>query len=127
MINFIENLDYSDVIKKYDSPTTYFYLDPPYWKTENYYSKHDFDKSDHKKLCNQIKYIQGKFGLSYYNFELLIEWLPENEFYWEEKQFTKQAGTKSDGTRDKGTELLIMNYKLKEQNKLIEEFFSYEQ
>ena len=35
-----------------------------------------------------------------------------NEFKWEEKQFTKQAGTKKDGSRDKGTELLIMNYNI---------------
>ena len=28
----------------------------------------------------------------------------------EQKEFTKQAGTKKDGTRNKGTELLIMNY-----------------
>jgi hypothetical protein len=48
----------------------------------------------------------------------LKEWLPKNEFTWEEKQFTKQAGTKKDGTRDKGTELLIMNYKIEEENKI---------
>ena len=129
-INFVENLDYSDVIKKYDSPTTYFYLDPPYWKTENYYSKHDFDRSDHEKLCNQLKDIKGKFGLSYYDFELLGKWLPQNEFNWKEKQFTKQAGTKSDGTRDKGTELLIMNYNIEEikqeKNELTGEFFNHE-
>ena len=92
-INIVENMDYSDVIKKYDSPTTYFYVDPPYWKTENYYSKHDFDRDDHEKLCLQLKDIKGKFGLSYYDFDLLQEWLSKNEFIWEEKQFTKQAGT----------------------------------
>tara|TARA_Y100000590_G_scaffold391712_1_gene468595 strand:- start:7 stop:963 length:957 start_codon:yes stop_codon:yes gene_type:complete len=109
-INHIENMDFSDVIEKYDSHNTYFYVDPPYWKTENYYSKHDFDRNDHERLCLQLKDISGKFGLSYYDFELLQEWLPKDKFTWEEKQFTKQAGTKKDGTRDKGTELLIMNY-----------------
>ena len=122
-INISENMDYSDVIEKYDSPTTYFYVDPPYWKTENYYSKHDFDRDDHEKLCLQLREIQGRWSLSYYDFELLQEWLPKNEFVWEEKQFTKQAGTKKDGTRDKGTELLIMNYDINKKNKLIGEFF----
>ena len=109
-----ENMDYSEVINKYDSESTYFYVDPPYWKTENYYSKHDFDRQDHEDLCLLLKEIKGKFSLSYYDFELLREWLPMNEFKWEEKQFTKQAGTKKDGSRDKGTELLIMNYNIKD-------------
>lgn len=144
-ITITRNEDYSTILKEYDSPTTYFYVDPPYWKTENYYSKHDFDRDDHEKLCTQLKNIKGRFGLSYYDFELLQEWLPKNEFTWEEKQFTKQAGTKKDGTRDKGTELLIMNYKMNllhkgepieivnsypttdlNKNKLIGEFFDNE-
>jgi DNA adenine methylase len=135
-ITVSENMDFGEVIKKYDSPSTYFYVDPPYWKTENYYSKHDFDRDDHERLCLQLKSIQGRWGLSYYDFELLQEWLPKNEFVWEEKQFTKQAGTpgKKNGVkqpRAKGTELLIMNYKIEEEieeeikkeNKLIGEFF----
>ena len=113
-INFTRNEDFSKVIDEFDSPTTYFYVDPPYWKTENYYSKHDFDRDDHERLCTQLKNIEGRWGLSYYDFDLLQEWLPKNQFVWEEKQFTKQAGTKKDGSRDKGTELLIMNYDIKD-------------
>ena len=126
-IDVCENLDYSDVIEKYDSPTTYFYVDPPYWKTENYYSLHNFDRKDHEKLCNQLKNIEGKFSLSYYDFDMLKEWLPENEYVWERREFVKAASARKNTKQNKGEELLIMNYKLKEQNKLIEEFFSYEQ
>ena len=133
-IDICENMDYSDVIKKYDSPTTYFYCDPPYWKTENYYSLHDFDRKDHEKLCNQLKNIQGKFSLSYYDFDLLGEWLPDNDYIWEKREFTKAASARKNIKQNKGTELLIMNYKLQEEivepeiveekNKLIGEFFS---
>ena len=126
-IDICENMDYSDVIKKYDSPTTYFYCDPPYWKTENYYSLHDFDRADHEKLCNQLKKIQGKFSLSYYDFDLLRGWLPEDEYTWERREFVKAASARKDVKQNKGEELLIMNYKLEGQNKLTEEFFSYEQ
>ena len=109
-ITFVENQDFCDVVKQYDSPTTYFYLDPPYWKTENYYSNHDFDREDHERLYNCVKEMKGKFSLSYYDFPLLHEWFPEDVYRWERKDFKKAAAAKKDGTQNIGTELLIMNY-----------------
>lgn len=109
-ITFIENMDFEEVVKKYDSPTTYFYMDPPYWKTENYYSNHDFDSADHERLANCLKNIEGEFGLSYYTFDKLVEWFPNDKFRWETKNFKKAASAKKDGTQNEGTELLIMNY-----------------
>tara|TARA_B110000977_G_scaffold42098_1_gene56827 strand:- start:2803 stop:3714 length:912 start_codon:yes stop_codon:yes gene_type:complete len=109
-ITFVENEDFSEVICKYDSPTTYFYADPPYWKTENYYSNHDFDRLDHERLANCLQNIKGKFSLSYYDFPLLREWFPLTEYKWEEKAFKKSAAAKKDGTQNDGMELLIMNY-----------------
>lgn len=107
-ITFIENKDFQQVVEKYDSPTTYFYMDPPYWKTENYYSNHDFDVNDHTRLSECIKKIQGKFSLSYYDFPQLSEWFPKDEYRWVQKEFTKAASTKKE--KNVGTELLIMNY-----------------
>ncbi len=109
-ITFVENEDFSEVICKYDSPKTYFYVDPPYWKTENYYSKHDFDREDHERLANCLQGIEGMFSLSYYDFPLLREWFPLTEYKWEEKSFKKSASAKKDGTQNDGLELLIMNY-----------------
>ncbi|SVC72475.1 uncharacterized protein METZ01_LOCUS325329, partial [marine metagenome] len=61
-ITNVENMDCEEVIKKYDSPKTYFYVDPPYWKTENYYSLHDFQSDDHKRLADVLKNIEGRFS-----------------------------------------------------------------
>ena len=109
-ITNVENMDFEKVIQKYDSPSTYIYLDPPYWKTENYYSNHDFDRKDHERLANVLHNVQGKFSLSYYDFELLHQWFPENEYRWEKKLFAKAAAAKKGITQNKGEELLIMNY-----------------
>jgi DNA adenine methylase len=109
-ITEIENMDFADVITKYDSPTTYIYLDPPYWKTENYYSNHDFDRKDHERLANVLHGVQGKFSLSYYDFELLHTWFPETQYRWEKKEFAKAAAAKKGTKQNMGEELLIMNY-----------------
>lgn len=109
-ITFCESSDFEDVIKKYDSPKTYFYCDPPYFKTENYYANHDFGISTHQRLAETLKSIKGKFSLSYYHFEKLDEWFPKNEYIWESKEFSKAAMAKSGKSQTKGIELLIMNY-----------------
>jgi DNA adenine methylase len=109
-ITDVRNLDFNDVIDEFDSPSTYIYLDPPYWKTENYYSNHDFDREDHERLANKLKELQGKFSLSYYDFELLHEWFPENKYRWEKKQFAKAAAAKKGVKQNLAEELLILNY-----------------
>lgn len=109
-ITKIENMDFEELITKYDSPTTYIYLDPPYWKTENYYSNHDFDSEDHERLANCIKGAQCKFSLSYYDFPQLHTWFPINVYRWEEKEFAKAAAAKKGVKQNLGKELLILNY-----------------
>ena len=109
-ITDVENMDFADVINKYDSESTYIYLDPPYWKTENYYSNHDFDRQDHERLANTLHQVKGKFSLSYYDFPLLSEWFPKDKYTWEMKQFAKAASAKKGEKQNMGEELLIMNY-----------------
>jgi len=109
-ISVVENMDFAEVIAKYDSPTTYIYLDPPYWKTENYYSNHDFDRDDHERLANVLNEVKGKFSLSYYDFELLHTWFPEDKYRWEKKLFAKAAAATKGKSQNMGEEILIMNY-----------------
>jgi DNA adenine methylase len=109
-ITNVENMDFAEVIEKYDSEKTYIYLDPPYWKTENYYSNHDFDRNDHQRLAETLHNVKGKFSLSYYDFELLHEWFPKDQYRWESKEFAKAAAATKGKTQNKGIELLILNY-----------------
>lgn len=109
-ITNIENLDFEEVIKKYDSPTTYFYCDPPYFKTEDYYINHDFGLETHERLANSLKSIKGRFSLSYYHFNLLDDWFPQDKYTWKTKEFAKTAMAIPGKPQTKGVELLIMNY-----------------
>jgi DNA adenine methylase len=109
-ITDVENMDFEDLIIKYDSPTTFHYVDAPYYKTENYYSNHDFDRQDHERLANVLQQVKGKFGMSYYDFPDLHTWFPENVYRWERKLFAKAAAAKKNTKQNMGEELFILNF-----------------
>lgn len=111
-IDFVENMDFEEFISKYDSPKTYFYVDPPYYIVGegDYYSNHDFSRKDHERLAKTLNHIQGKFSLSYYDFPQLHEWFPKTEFRWEKKEFVKAAAAKKGKKQNFSEELLILNY-----------------
>lgn len=55
----IECLDYKDIIRLYDRPTTVFFFDPPYGTDYNYGIKFDYDE-----LLQQCRGMKGKFILT---------------------------------------------------------------
>lgn len=61
----IEHRDFEKLIGIYDRPESFFYLDPPYYGTEDYYRGVGFTKQDHERLANCLACLQGKFLLSY--------------------------------------------------------------
>ena len=109
-ITFVENKDFEDVIKLYDSESTFYYEDPPYSQKEFYYSNHDFTTKDHKRHADCIKKIKGRFAISYYDFPQLSEWFPKDQYHWEQKDFKKASAASKGKPQTDGTELLIMNY-----------------
>jgi DNA adenine methylase len=60
----IENQDFETLIHHYDRPDTFFYLDPPYYSTEDMYAV-EFAWEDHVRLRDTAATMQGKFLLSY--------------------------------------------------------------
>jgi DNA adenine methylase len=58
----IECLPYHEILKRYDRPTTLFYLDPPYWERQLY--KFNFTQKDFTDLEQRLHEIRGKFLLS---------------------------------------------------------------
>lgn len=60
----IERLPYADFIRTYDTSSTLFYLDPPYWGSEDYYGKGLFTKTDFAHLRTLLDDLKGRFILS---------------------------------------------------------------
>ena len=58
----IQSKDASSVIRQYDSPTTFFYLDPPY--PGRHFSGEKYTTEELNRLIEQLKHIKGKFALS---------------------------------------------------------------
>jgi len=102
---YIECLPYHEVIRRYDKPTTVYYIDPPYWDCEKYYGKGIFCKEDFTLLRDLLRNIQGKFLLS-------LNDKPEvRELFGEfAMQPVEVSYTCSNGKNLKAGELIIRNF-----------------
>ena len=97
----IEHKNYDDLIRVYDRPAAFFYLDPPYFGTEKMYDV-PFTRVDHVKLKQLLNGIKGLFLLSY-NDDPFIR-----ELY---KDFNIEAVDRSNNmSTGRYKELLIRNY-----------------
>jgi site-specific DNA-adenine methylase len=131
------NIDFEELIKKYDSEDTYLYLDPPYARFDESKGEDDarrlfwygsdadgvFGPASHRRLLELIKSSKSRWSLSYYYFPLLEELLPKDKYIWTQKEVFRssaQGGNNSGAKKEqsKGVELLIMNYDPKTGQKI---------
>ena len=123
------NIDFEELINKYDAEDTYMYLDPPYARFDEAKGEDDmkrlwwygadkegvFGPSSHRRLLELIKKSKSRWSLSYYYFPLLEELLPRDQYVWVEKEVFRSSAyggnnSASKGVQAKGVELLILNY-----------------
>ncbi len=64
----IENKDFRDILKTYDTPETFFYLDPPYIHDTRKSGGYEYEMSndDHRELVEMLLDIKGVAMLSGY-------------------------------------------------------------
>lgn len=55
---YIENLDWQVCISRYDRPHTFFFVDPPYWKTEGYGVPFGFEQ--YQQMVDAVRQLQGR-------------------------------------------------------------------
>ncbi len=58
----LECLPYEEILRRYDRPTTFFYLDPAYYGRRLY--RYNFELADFEALAARLRTLRGKFLLS---------------------------------------------------------------
>lgn len=110
----IENKSFENLITTYDNPDTFFYCDPPYVETENYYKNTGgFGVKEHELLAATLKCIKGKFLVSYNDHRLVRELYKDfNIKVAKEIEYT--LGKNVHGKAKVVREIYITNYDIKE-------------
>jgi len=104
---YVEHLTYADVLKRYDRSQTFFYLDPPYFRCEDYYGKGLFRREDFALLRDILAGIKGRFLMS-------LNDTPEVREIFKDFTIDEVATRYSCGKADQvpAKEVLIRNYQL---------------
>lgn len=110
----VENQDFETLIKHYDRPNAFFYLDPPYFSTEDMYEV-GFGWDDHVRLRDTLKNIKGKFLLSYNDCDEIRELY--NGFSMFDFSRTHSMAQRYEAGKE-FKELLIGNYDLYERENM---------
>ena len=102
---WIECLPWQNFIERWDRPETLFVCDPPYWGSENYYGRGQFERAEFEALAGALKGLRGAFVLT-------INDVPEirEMFAWariEEAELTYSVG--GNGKAKAARELIISN------------------
>lgn len=114
----IECRDWRDIVKLYDRPNTFFYLDPPYLPSTRKGGGYrcELSEEDHQQLVNVLHTVQGKVMLSGYPSELCdsLRW---RKLEWEmtccaagRTRATGLLGPGSARQKQSRTECVWMNY-----------------
>jgi DNA adenine methylase len=105
----IDNRDVLATIKRYDSPRTLYFCDPPYFGTEHYYEA-SRDGFDHVGLANALNAAKGYVALSYYPHPEIDRLYPPDKWRRMTWTQTKSSAIHEDAANDVATEMLLMNY-----------------
>lgn len=105
----VENKDFEKLITQYDRPDSFFYCDPPYYNTEDYYEDVGFTKKDHYRLADALCNMQGRFLLSYNDCEEIRELYSRPGIFIEGTTRLSNIAQRYEGGKQYA-ELLISNY-----------------
>jgi DNA adenine methylase len=99
----IESLPYEQILEKYDRPTSFYYIDPPYFQRKLY--KFNFSEADFQRLQEQLARVRGKFILSINDAPAIRKMFSRFRIDQIEVAYTAKKNTEK-----RFSELLIMNF-----------------
>jgi DNA adenine methylase len=104
----IENLDFRDVIKKYDTKRTVFYLDPPYPDRAKDYYGTAFTVDDLREMAQMLTQIEGRFLLKVdkKTYDLISDILPTDKYKVE--VFERKLNMQKVRGKQRGTWTLVL-------------------
>jgi DNA adenine methylase len=102
----ITNNDYIDIIYEYDSPTTFFFLDPPYEESDTHILYKQNGTIDYENMRQVLRTIQGKFLLTINDSEYIRDTF--KEFNQQEVSVTNKSNSPDLKTKGR-KELFIFN------------------
>ncbi len=103
----VRNQDYKSIIDEFDSPDTFFYMDPPY-EGSNKTVSGAYKDIDPLEIYNSLKDIKGRFMLSYNDSDKIRDIFKDYTINTIGSCYSSNDGDKS--KRKKVTELIIKNY-----------------
>ena len=103
----LEQADWRKLLKRYNYPDTFFFLDPPYLGHKEY--SHNFEEKDFEELADTLSKIDGSFLLTHKQDDKIAHIF--QNFHSASEAVRYQSGN-TDGYGAHGTEMLISNYPL---------------
>ncbi len=76
----VENLDWRECFRDFDSPDMVWYLDPTYYDCTRGMYEHEMSKDEHIELCERAHHLRGFVALSGYDNPIY------NRYKWDDKR-----------------------------------------
>jgi DNA adenine methylase len=116
----IENAPAIEVIRRYDSPDTLFYCDPPYIHESRSDTKayaYEMTDREHRALADALRHVEAKVAVSGYHCRLMDELYHDWTAIEAPAKMAHSTNTRTDNTKQERTEVLWINYSLDEPGK----------
>ncbi len=111
----IENAPAIDVIRRFDSPKTLFYCDPPYVheaRSDTNAYAYEMSDDEHCELSEVLHKVEGKVALSGYHSNLMDQLYGDWKYIEAPTKRAHSTNTGADNNKQNRTEILWVNYEI---------------